>query len=713
MLSRTAFWHCGRGVATSIAFVAASHSAVAASPSSPAAPEGVEFFERQIRPLLAEHCLKCHGEKEKGGLRLDSRSAMLAGGDSGPAVNPGNPGGSRLIQAVEYRDEPKMPPDGKLPAEALAVLNEWVRIGAPWPPESPTARVATTEKAWATHWAFQPIRMPALPRVTMHKWVRSEIDYFVLAELEERSLTPSEAVDRRALIRRATFDVSGLPPTTDEVEAFVDDPATDAFDRAIERLLASPHYGERWARHWLDVARYADTKGYLFTQDRKYPNAYRYRDWVVDALNRDMPYDHFLVAQIAADRLPHPDKQSLAAMGFLTVGRRFLNNPHDIIDDRLDVLTRGTMALTVTCARCHDHKYDPIPTKDYYSLYGVLASSVEPNEPADVMTLTDSERSVVPHVFVRGNPGNPGEKVPRQFLSVLAGENRQPFGAGSGRLELARAIASPENPLTARVMVNRIWQYYFDKPLVRTPSDFGLRSEGPSHPLLLDYLAASLIEHDWSLKAVHRMILKSATYQQASLDRPECRQIDSENRFLWRMNRKRLDFEALRDALLATAGQLDPSLAGPAVELTKPPFCRRRTLYGLIDRQNLPSLFRTFDFASPDAHSPQRFTTTVPQQALYMMNSPFVGEMARSLAEIAVSGSAEPCGRIEQLYRRALGRLPTADELRLATAFLEDENTRASAQGASGGVADAPPRLTAWQRYVQIVLLSNEFLYVD
>ena len=364
-------------------------------------------------------------------------------------------------------------------------------------------------------------------------------------------------------------------------------------------------------------------------------------------------------------------------MGFLTVGRRFLGNPHDIIDDRLDVLTRGTMALTVTCARCHDHKYDPIPTKDYYSLYGVLASSVEPEQPADLMTLADAERPVVPQVFVRGNPGNRGESVPRQFLSVLSGENRQPFGAGSGRLELARAIASRDNPLTARVIVNRVWLHYFENPLVRTPSDFGLRSEPPSHPELLDYLAASLVEHNWSLKDLHRLILKSSAYQQASVDRPECRAADPENQYLWRMNRKRLDFESLRDGLLAAAGQLDCSLAGPAVDLTKAPWSRRRTIYGLIDRQNLPNLFRTFDFASPDTHSPGRFTTTVPQQALYMMNSPFLAEMVRSLAnQQELVGAIEPRQRIDRVYRLGLGRPASAKEIGLGLAYLDEENAR-------------------------------------
>ena len=394
--------------------------------------------------------------------------------------------------------------------------------------------------------------------------------------------------------------MTGLPPTAAEVEWFVNDPAPDAFERVVERLLASPRYGERRARHWLDVARYADTKGYLFTQDRGYPNAYRYRDWVVRALNDDLPYDQFLVQQIAADRLPiGADRGPLAALGFLTVGRRFLGNPHDIIDDRIDVLMRGTMALTVTCVRCHDHKYDPIPTSDYYSLYGVLASTIEPAEPADLMTLADAEQPVEPHVFVRGNPGNVGEAVPRQFLSLVAGEHRRPFGSGSGRLELARAIVDPCNPLTARVIVNRVWLYYFGEGLVRTPSDFGIRSEAPSHAALLDYLASSLVASGWSLKDLQRTILRSAAYQQASLERADCRGVDPENRLVWRMNRKRLDFEGIRDSLLAVSDHLDGKIGGPAVELTQMPGTARRTIYGLIDRQNLPGLFARLILPAP------------------------------------------------------------------------------------------------------------------
>jgi hypothetical protein len=324
-----------------------------------------------------------------------------------------------------------------------------------------------------------------------------------------------------------------------------------------------------------------------------------------------------------------------------------------------------------------------------------------------LMTLADAPTPVTAHVFLRGNPSNQGEEAPRQFLSALSGEHQQPFQHGSGRLELARAIASPDNPLTARVIANRVWLHYLGTPLVRTPSDFGVRSEPPTHPELLDHLASSLVEHHWSLKELQRAILNSAVYQQASTDRAECRQADPENRLLWRMNRKRLDFEALRDALLAASGQLDQSLGGPAVELTSTPWTRRRTLYGLIDRQNLPSLFRTFDFASPDTHSPQRFSTTVPQQSLYMMNSPFLRDQVKSLGQRAELASlAEPRERIEQLYRLVLSRRPTEQELQLGLTFLTQEESQVVAAGDE-------PRLSAWERYVQVLLLSNEFVYVE
>jgi hypothetical protein len=705
----------GRALAAVVGCYCFSSTLSAQGPASdqPAAAsaDGVEFFEKRIRPLLVANCLRCHGDQREGGLQLHSRSSMLTGGDSGPAVAPSDPAASLLIRAVSYRDEPKMPPEGQLAEAAVADLTAWVAMGAPWPADASLSRPAGA-LARATHWAFQPISRPAPPLVANESWTRNAIDRFVLETLEREHLTPSPAADRRTLLRRASHDVLGLPPAADEVDAFVNDRSSEAFDQVIERLLDSPHHGERMARRWLDVARYADTKGYVFTEDRGYPNAYKYRDWVIRAFNEDLPYNEFLVRQIAADRL-EGERHSLAAMGFLTVGRRFLNNSHDIIDDRIDVLARGTMGLTVTCARCHDHKYDPIPTADYYSLYGVLASSVEPTEPADIMSLADAPQPHEPHVFVRGNPGNEGPGVPRQFLSIIAGEGRRPFVLGSGRLEMALAIVDDDNPLTARVIANRMWMYYFDAPLVQTPSDFGIRTAPPTHPELLDYLAGYLIDHQWSLKALSRLILNSATYQQSSVGRAECQGVDGENRLLWRMNRKRLDFEGLRDSLLVASGQLDEAVGGPSVEITKAPWPRRRTLYAMIDRQNLPNLFRTFDFASPDTHSPQRYATTVPQQAIFLMNSPFLRDQARALAASSDLGpAAETRQRIDRLYRKVLARAATDDEQRLGAQFLSDEAQH-----------DAPPmpapqtaageRLSAWERYVQALLLSNEFMYVD
>jgi hypothetical protein len=565
----------------------------------------------------------------------------------------------------------------------------------------------------------------------------------------------------------------GLPPTRAEIDTFEADRARDAFARVVDRLLTSPHYGERWGRHWLDVARYADTKGYVFTEERRFPYAYTYRDYVIRAFNEDLPYDRFIVQQLAADRLPPAENpQALAAMGFLTLGRRFLNNVHDIIDDRIDVVSRGLLGLTVGCARCHDHKYDPIPQKDYYSLYGVFASSVEPRDlplvappertaeyiafqqeldrrqkvvaqfkqaheaelaarnrkfrdglkalqrkvdelnatapaaPPRAMSLQDAPQPIAPHVFLRGNPRNPGPAVPRQFLQILAGPNRQPFKEGSGRLELAQAIASKDNPLTARVLVNRVWLHHFGVGLVRTPSDFGLRSEPPTHPELLDYLARYFMDEGWSVKKLHRLILLSRVYQQSSVPDPRTARADPDNRLLGVMNRRRLEFEALRDSLLAVSGQLDARAGGRSVDLFAAPYTGRRTVYGFIDRQNLPGELRTFDFASPDSSTPQRFLTTVPQQALYLMNSPFVMEQARHLvARPEIVRCNGPREHIEQLYRLIYGRPAEPEEVVLGLRFI-DAHTGSPPMGVLGP-------LNAWERYAQVLLLANEFVFVD
>ncbi len=865
---------------------------------------GHDFFENKIRPLLIEHCLKCHDggapDKPKGGLALDTRAGWEKGGENGPAIIPGQPDKSPLIRSIRYTDKDlQMPPKGKrLSAEQIALFEEWVRMGAPDPRTGKHAGPPLSDPAQVrNHWAFQPVKDPVVPKIANRQSpIANPIDAFVLTKLSEKSWTLSPRADKRTLIRRAYFDLHGLPPSMAAVEAFVADQSPDAFARLVDQLLASPRYGERWGRHWLDVARYADTKGYLAgDEQRRFAFSYTYRDYVIRSFNEDTPYDRFLMEQIAADQLQlGEDKRALAGLGFLTLGRRFLNNVHDIIDDRIDVVTRGTMGLTVQCARCHDHKYDPVSTKEYYSLYGVFASSQEPADkpllgikpdaashgaylaekqkredelekyrleqldkqlgmlrkrtadylvaadevdpkvarasatatrqnrdkyfqerklipavvrrwqdflaksagaktpdplwaawhayaklpddkfaeeaakvvvppgshpavvaafktppksvketaeryakfltdadastphadndkealrlalraddappnlpapendtlledarprlrqlkakvdevdathpgaPPRAMALVDRDSPTRPYVFVRGNPGNRGPAVERGFLQVAAGKTPEPFPAkASGRLEMARAITSRDNPLTARVMANRVWTWHFGAGLVRTPSDFGLRADPPTHPELLDWLASRFVADGWSVKKLHKLIMLSATYQQASDDRAECVKADPANMQLWKFNRQRLDFEELRDALLLASGKLDLTPGGLPVELTTQPFATRRTTYGYIDRQNLPAMFRTFDFASPDVSASQRFLTTVPQQALFLMNSPFVLQQAQALAardDFKKFTTDED--RIRYLYATVYQRNPAADEVAMAKAFL-------------------------------------------
>jgi mono/diheme cytochrome c family protein len=745
------------------------HRSDAAAPS----PQALELFETKVRPLLVENCVGCHGpKKQQGGLRLDSKTAFLKGGDNGAVVDAAKPEESTLLTAVRYDGDLKMPPKGALPKPAVDTLTEWIKAGAPWPDDvAPPLKAASPAEMRGSHWAFRPVQKPSEPAVKDAAWGANPLDRFILAGLEAKGLHPTRPADARTLIRRVTYDLIGLPPTPEEVEAFVNDHAPDAYGRLVDRLLARPEYGERWARHWLDVARYADTKGYVFNEERRYPYAYTYRDYVIQSFNEDKPYDRFVVEQLAADRLPQPpDAPALAALGYLTLGRRFLNNQQDIIDDRIDVTMRGLQGMTVACARCHDHKFDPIPTKDYYSLYGVFASSHEPAElplvgkpkpspeltafqaelkkrtdavdkyktehkkeldannrkfhdelvalqkqvehwnatgagaPPRAMVLNDLPNPVTPHVLKRGTPGLVGDQVPRQFLEVLAPVERKPFTNGSGRLDLAQAIASKDNPLTARVFVNRVWGWHFGQGLVRTPSDFGTRGERPTHPELLDWLAADFMENGWSIKKLHRLIVTSATYREASDEEGPTAAADPENRLLGRRNRRRLEFEALHDGLLAAAGRLDLTHGGPAVDLTTAPFTRRRAVYGFVDRQNLPGLFRTFDFASPDASTPQRFTTTVPQQALFLMNSPFVLEQARHfVARPDVATLPREEDRIDRLHRLAYGRPAEADEVQLGLKFLH----------AAQAAGPANTKLTPWEQYGQVLLLANEFAFVD
>ena len=638
-----------------------------------ATPEAIEFFEQRIRPVLVEHCYKCHSAEAdvlQGGLRLDTAELLRQGGDTGAAIVPGKPGESLLLEAVRYEGL-EMPPDGKLPASVIGDFETWIAQGAVDPRAGDAAAPIQPAADAKSHWAFQPPKKPPLPTVAHPDQARTPVDAFIVAKLDDVKLAPSREAEPRVLLRRLFYDLTGLPPTIEDRNNFAAKASDAEYEETVDKLLASPRFGERWGRYWLDVARYADTKGYVFEEDRNYPNAYKYRDWVIAALNGDMAFDRFAVAQLAADQLNDP--AHLPAMGFLTLGRRFLNDQALINDDRIDLMSRGFMGLTAACARCHDHKYDPIPTADYYSLYGVLANSQETPHDDNPPTLVDKPERVDQTVFVRGNAGSPGAVVPRQFFECLVKGERKPFAQGSGRLELARAIASRDNPLTARVWVNRVWGHLFGHGLVTTPSDFGTRGQPPTHPELLDWLACTFMEDGWSTKRLVRRIVLSRTYRQASDAREDGLAADAENQLVWRMNRRRLDLEAFRDSLLAAAGRLDLAMGGPSVQLTTAPFSTRRSVYGFIERQNLPQFFRTFDFSNPSTHTPLRPETASPHQALFMLNSPFALQQAQELAKRSVgAGKTENAAaeRIKRLYASVLRREPSDADLNDAKEFL-------------------------------------------
>lgn len=709
-------------------------SMIGRADDKPVRPDQDAFFEKSVRPVLASHCFSCHGpEKQKAGLRLDSRPTMMSGGDSGPAVVAGKPEESLLIKAIRYESEPQMPPKAKLGNNEIAALTRWVAEGALWPASSAPVRTEVAKSTFSISevdrrfWSFQKIKKLTPPRLADAGWARTGVDRFILAEWEKHGLQTAGQADKRTLLRRVTFDLTGLPPTPEEIEAFVHDERPDAYARVVERLLGSPRHGERWSRHWLDVARYGEDQAHTF-QSRKYPNGFRYRDWLINAFNRDMPYDQFVLNQIAADLIEGPDKlERLPALGFFALGPVYYGDAKklDQYDDRIDTLTRGFLGLTVACARCHDHKFDPISSQDYYALAGVFASTeyeefplvsreiveealkkqtdqekknkVPPKYPF-VHAMKDAPKPVVMKVHVRGNPSTLGEDSPHRFLSILGAE---PFKQGSGRLELAQAIASKNNPLTSRVMVNRIWKHHFGKGLVRTPSNFGSLGERPTHPELLDYLATRFVESGWSIKSLQREIVLSATYQQGGSLNASNMERDSDNRYLWRMNRRRLEVEAWRDAMLAVANQLEPTIGGPSAELTASNN-RRRTLYGSVSRHELNSLLRLFDFPDPNITSDDRTVTTVPLQQLFVLNSEFMVRNSKALAsslsnETDISNSE----RIRRAFLLLYGRPATEREVQLGLDFLSAPDT--SAEGT----------LTRWQQYAQVLLSANEFLYVD
>jgi hypothetical protein len=781
------------------------------------AQAGTEFFENKIRPIFVNNCYKCHSsqiEKLKGNLSVEFRESLLKGGENGPAIVPGDPDKSLLIKAVRYTDaDLQMPPhDKKLPDDQIASLEAWVKMGAPDPRSAGKGMAAQNwGKNRRQHWAFQPIKKIAIPDLPQTNWIANPIDAFILARLQENSMKPNPPADKRTLIRRATYDLTGLPPTPAEVQAFVDDNSPDAFAKVVDRLLACPQYGERWGRIWLDTARYADTKGDI-NQNRDvplYPYAWTYRDYVVKSFNDDKPYNRFVLEQLAADKLPAgKDSSQLAALGFLTLGPRFNDNKNDIINDRIDVVCKGFLGLTVTCARCHDHKFDPIPTQDYYSLRGIFDSCAEPaEEPAlapvrptpeyrqfaeklnamnqqlvqdedqmkglrrtsdkykelrrddnqlrrqiSQLQMTDPGSppcatvlydTTKPHdspVFIRGESENKGEMAPRRFLEILSGPNRMPFQMGSGRLELAQSIINPSNPLTPRVLVNRVWLHHFGQGIVTTPDDFGNQSDPPSHPELLDYLAARFMREGGSLKKLRRLIMLFNTYQESSANNPRYAQVDPQNRLLWRANIQRLEFEEIRDSILAIGGQLDLTLGGRPVQLDLGVggFSHRRTLYGKVDRRNLPEIYSQFDFANPDITTGRRYETTVPQQALFMMNNPLVVELGRRLVnQTAFQDLTGEEAKIKFLYERIFQREPTETEVKLGMDFIDespapDQITDASRQQmkeqrderktpkkggramtlASLGRGQLRP-IGSWVKYAHALLQANEAIFIN
>ncbi|HKI32069.1 MAG TPA: PSD1 and planctomycete cytochrome C domain-containing protein [Gemmataceae bacterium] len=776
-----------------------------------ATPEQVAFFEKNIRPVLVRECYSCHATtapKVRGGLTLDSRDGLRKGGQTGPVVVPGDPAKSLLLKAIKQeQDDLKMPPKKKLAGEVVADFEKWIAMGAPYPRDGST-KVTKGEidiEKGRRFWAFQPPRKTPPPALRDTAWPKGDIDRFLLAGLEAKGLKPVADADPRALIRRVTFDLTGLPPAPDDVEVFVKDSAANpqaALETVVDRLLASAQFGERWGRHWLDVARYAESSGRA--NNFAYPHAWRYRDYVIAAFNADKPFDQFLREQLAGDLLSARDdaqkSEFLTATGFLAIGPKTHNerNPRqfqmDLADEQIDATFQAFQALTVACARCHDHKFDPIPQKDYYALSGIFRSTetcygtirlLQSNQPSPLVTLpkdggatvaleplTAERRSGIDkqiqdvrdqiaklptgqdsflrrillqnriatlqsqlalyesdgtpkllamgvrdrpfasdsRVYNRGELDQPGETVRRGFPQVLT--SRQPaMSRGSGRRELADWIASKDNPLTARVMANRVWLHLIGRGLVATPDNFGASGQAPSHLALLDYLAVSFVEDGWSVKKLIRTIVLSRAYRLSSQFDEKNFEADPDNVLVWRMPKRRLEAEALRDAMLALAGRLDltPPKGSPVERAGEGNVGFRfraggdaagsethRTVYLPIVRDLVPEALTLFDFPDPSLIIGERATTTIPAQSLYLMNNPFVIRQAEALADRLLASSEEDADKLARAYRLCYSRPPSDKELKNAQKFLEDYGRKQS-------------RRSTWAALCQALFAGAEF----
>ncbi|HSI11865.1 MAG TPA: DUF1553 domain-containing protein [Chthoniobacter sp.] len=776
--------------------------------------EQTAFFENKIRAVLVERCYECHSakaEKLKGALLLDSRAGVMKGGDTGPAITPGDSDASLLIQAVRYGDKDlAMPPKKKLPAEEIAALEEWVKMGAPDPRTNDTVAAVKARKSidWTKArewWSLHALASPQPPVVADEAWPVNDLDRFVLARIEQAGLHPAPDAEKRALIRRATYDLLGLPPTPEEVGAFLADDSSNAFEKVVERLLASPHYGERWGRHWLDVVRYADTAG--DNSDFPIPQMHRYRDWVIGAFNRDLPYNEFVREQIAGDLLPGSNEaetqERIIATGYIANARRFGSRvtdypQHLTIEDTIDNFGRAFLGLTINCSRCHDHKFDPITTEDYYALYGIFHSTRYPwpgieleQSQRDLTPLASAEevsafqkqktegqaqldakvkqleeelkaaqdtakeplqaqlknaketakkfnRTPPPYELAyavaeaakredaaiqqKGDPAKPGATVRRHFLTVFGGTPLPSDDQSSGRLRLADWLLDKDNPLPARVMVNRIWLHHFGKGIVPTPNDFGKQGKPPTHPELLDWLAARFVSQGWSTKDMHRLIMLSHTYRLSSTRDTDALAKDVNNELLAAFPRNRLDAESIRDTLLLLGGSLDltPGGAHPFPPQTEWAFTQhkpfkdvydtnKRSVYLMTQRIQRHPYLAIFDGADPSTSTPQRAASTTPLQALYLLNNPLVHEQSRCLAERLVNERSDDAARLQLACQLTLSRPARPEEIDDALPFLATVRAKLSAAGTPPDKLDAE----AWQAMVRVLFRLNEFVYLD